>query len=118
MNLFKLLKESYEYDRDYRQFMNLLTEESRDNYELNVSLQHAALDDIYDAGWKIAVDDNLYLEGTRAYLEKTENGYQIPNIEQKEVDLLREQKFLARHYISIDQLFRTTKAITAFKNGN
>ena len=39
--------------------MNELKNE-RDNYELNVGLQHAALDDIYDAGWKIAIDDNLY----------------------------------------------------------
>ena len=111
-------KEEKDFLKAKKYFFENITDDSKKEYEDIFNRIHTNLEAIYDQGWCTDTAYNIYKEGTNAYLVLSENGYAIDNnVEQKKIDLLREQKFLVENKINLELLFNAILDEKEFKSG-
>ena len=117
MGLFKTKNEK-EILKAKKFFFENITDESKKEYEDIYDRINTNLESVYDQGWAADMSYNLYKEGTNAYLLLSDEGYQIdPNAEQKNIELLRENKFLLDNKTILNELFKAILDEKEFNNG-
>ena len=99
-------------------FMSNLTKESREHYNEIFSNYQESYLDIHDHGWYADNKRNLHKLNSSAYLERTEDGYVIPVIQQTDADYQSEIDFINTCEKSIDGFFKSTIELNEFYNGN